>query len=202
MGWANSFSKLNETLLPERRWVHIAIAYTKGKLKGYIDETRLVNIPRIDFDPKGITLYTYIFGTLNEGHYYVKNLRIAEGGVKYYDRFLQDGKIVSNGIRFDVNKATLRPESMGVLNELYKLLDEHPEVNFSIEGHTDSDGDFDLNQKLSEDRAKTVMNQLVSMGINSIRLIYKGYGESKPINSNDTPEGKAANRRVEFVKSN
>ena len=201
MGWANNFSKLSDLSLPERRWVHIAIAYTNGKLKGYIDETRLVNIPRIDFDPKGITLYTYIFGTLHEGHYYVKNLRIAEGGVKYYDRFLQDGKIVSNGIRFDVGKATLRPESMGVINKIYKLLSEHPEVNFSIEGHTDSDGDFDFNQKLSEERAKTVMTQLVSMGIDSGRLSSKGFGESKPINTNDTPEGKAANRRVEFVKN-
>ncbi len=200
MGWANNFSKLSDLSLPERRWVHIAIAYTNGKLKGYIDETRLVNIPRIDFDPKGITLYTYIFGTLHEGHYYVKNLRIAEGGVKYYDRFLQDGKIVSNGIRFDVGKATLRPESMGVINNIYKLLSEHPEVNFSVEGHTDSDGDFDFNQKLSEERAKTVMNQLISMGIDSDRLSSNGFGESKPVNTNDTPEGKAANRRVEFVK--
>ncbi len=200
IGWANSYSEIPDQSLPERRWVHIAIAYTQGKLKVYHDETRLVNIPRIDFDPKGITLYTYIFGTRHEGHYYVKNVRIAEGGVKYYDKFLQDGKIVSNGIRFDVGKATLRPESMGVLNKIYKLLSEHPEVNFSIEGHTDADGDFDFNQKLSEERAKTVMNQLVSMGISADRLTSKGFGESKPINTNDTPEGKANNRRVEFVK--
>ncbi|HUX56528.1 MAG TPA: OmpA family protein [Bacteroidales bacterium] len=202
MGWANNFSKIPDKTLPERRWVHIAIAYTNGKLKGYIDETRLVNIPRMDFDPKGITLYTYIFGTLNEGHYYVKNLRIAEGGVKYYDRFLQDGKIVSNGIRFDVGKASLRPESMGVLNEIFKLLDEHPDVSVSVEGHTDSDGDFDLNQNLSQDRAKTVMSQLVSMGIDAGRITSKGFGESKPVGTNDTPEGKASNRRVEFVKNN
>ena len=108
----------------------------------------------------------------------------------------------SNGVRFDVGKASLRPESMGVLNKIYKLLSEHPEVNFSIEGHTDADGDFDFNQKLSEERAKTVMNQLISMGINAGRLTSKGFGESKPVNTNDTPEGKAANRRVEFVKNN
>ena len=201
MGWTNSYSEIPDQSLPKRRWVHIAIAYTQGKLKAYHDETRLINVPRIDFDPKGLTLYTYIFGTLHEGHYYVKNVRIAEGGVKYYDRFLQDGKIVSNGIRFDIGKATLRPESMGILNKIYKLLSEHPEVNFSIEGHTDSDGDFDFNQKLSEERAKTVMTQLVSMGISADRLTSKGFGESKPVNTNDTPEGKAANRRVEFVKN-
>jgi uncharacterized protein (TIGR02145 family) len=69
-----------------------------------------------------------------------------------------------------------------------------------VQGHTDSDGDNDLNQKLSEDRAQTVMEQLVSMGISKERLSFKGYGESKPVAPNDTPEGKASNRRVEFVK--
>ena len=200
MGWANNFSKIPDKTLPERRWVHIAIAYTNGKLKGYIDETRLVNIPRMDFNPKGITLYTYIFGTLNEGHYYVKNLRIAEGGVKYYDKFLQDGKIVTNGIRFDVSKATIKPESMGVINSIYDMLLEHSDISLSIEGHTDSDGDNELNQKLSEERAQAVLKQLVSMGIDNARLTSKGFGENKPMDTNDTPEGKANNRRVEFVK--
>jgi len=181
-----------------KKWTHISVAYTSGKMKAYIDETRLINIPHLPFNPTGISLYT---GWTNDKEpIYIKNFRIAEGGVKYYDRFLQDGKIVSNGIRFDVGKATLRPESMGVLNEIYKLLDEHPEVKVSIEGHTDSDGDYDLNQNLSEDRAKAVMTKLISMGIDANRVTSKGYGESKPVDSNDTPEGKASNRRVEFVK--
>ncbi len=101
---------------------------------------------------------------------------------------------------FDVGKASLRPESMGVLNEIYKMLSEHPDVAVSVEGHTDSDGDNNLNQKLSEDRAETVMKQLVSMGLSKDRLSFRGYGESKPVAPNDTPEGKASNRRVEFVK--
>ncbi len=183
-----------------KRWAHISIAYTNGKLKAYIDETRLINIPHAGFNPTGISLYSYHANADNP--FFIKNFRIAEGGVKYYDRFLQDGKIVSNGIRFDVGKATLRPESMGVLNEIYTMLEEHPDVNVSIEGHTDNDGDNDLNQKLSEDRAKTVMKQLVSMGISADRLTSKGYGESKPVNTNATPEGKAENRRVEFVRTN
>lgn len=181
-----------------KTWAHISIAYTSGKLKAYIDDTRLINIPRLEFNPTGIAFHVYHANDNNRS--YIKNIRVAEGGVKYYDRFLQDGKIVSNGIRFDVGKATLRPESMGVLNEIYKMLSEHPDVGVSIEGHTDSDGDNELNQKLSQERAKTVMDQLVSMGINSGRVTYTGYGESKPVGTNDTPEGKASNRRVEFVK--
>ena len=182
------------------QWAHISIAYTSGKIKAYIDDTRLINIPHLEFDPTGISFHVYHASDNNRS--YIKNIRIAEGGVKYYDRFLQDGKIVSNGIRFDVGKATLRGESMGVLNEIYKLLDEHPDVKISIEGHTDSDGDASLNLKLSEERAKTVMNQLASMGIDASRLTYKGFGESKPVDTNDTAEGKASNRRVEFVKVN
>ena len=181
-------------------WIHVALAYTSGKTKAYINETRLINIPRLSFDPTGISIMATHAG--DKSHYYIKNIRIAEGGVKYYDRFLQDGKIVSNGIRFDVGKATLRPESMGVLNEIYTMLNDHPDVSVSIDGHTDSDGDFDLNQKLSEDRAKTVMNQLISMGIDASKVSFRGFGESNPVASNDTPEGKASNRRVEFVRSN
>ncbi|MFO7852052.1 MAG: OmpA family protein [Bacteroidota bacterium] len=190
----------DESLHNKARWFHVSIAYTSGKLKAYMDETRLINIPHLDFNPTGLTLYTYHANDNNL--FLVKNVRIAEGGVKYYDRFLQDGKIVANGIRFDVGKASLRPESMGVINEIYTMLSEHPDVNVSIEGHTDSDGDNDMNQKLSEDRAETVMNQLVSMGISADRLTSKGFGETKPINTNTTPEGKAENRRVEFVRTN
>ncbi len=182
----------------QNQWAHIAIAYTNGKMKAYIDETRLINIPHLDFNPSGISLHAYFSNDAKR--YYIKNFRLAEGGVKYYDRFLQDGKIVANGIRFDVNKATLKPESMGVINEIYKLMSKHPEINFSVEGHTDSDGEVDFNQNLSEERAQTVMKQLIAMGIGADRLTTKGFGESKPIDANDTQEGKANNRRVEFVK--
>ena len=174
------------------------MAYTNGKFKAYMDETRLINIPRIDFDPKGLSIHVY--HASNDNLFYVKNIRIASGGVKYYDRILEDGKIVAHGIRFDVNKATLKPESMGVINEVFELMNKHPELNFSVEGHTDSDGDEAFNLKLSEDRAKAVMDQLISMGISSDRLSSKGMGESVPISDNTSPEGKANNRRVEFVK--
>lgn len=180
------------------KWTHVSIAYTKGKLKAYFDDVRLLNIPRLGFEPSGFSLQCY--SAKNNRLYYVKNVRIAKGGVKYYDRFLSEGKIVVNGIRFDIGKATLRPESMGPINEIYDLMKKHKDVKFSVEGHTDSDGQNALNRALSEDRAKTVMNKLVDMGIQKSRLKAKGWGESKPIDNNSTPEGKANNRRVEFVK--
>ncbi|MEA3461514.1 MAG: OmpA family protein [Bacteroidota bacterium] len=184
--------------LAERRWMHVSVAYTNGKLKAYMDETRLINIPRLDFDPKGITLYTYHAN--DDRLFYVKNVRIAEGGVKYYDRVMQDGKIIANGIRFDTGKSTLKPESMGVINEIYELLEKYPDLKFSVEGHTDNVGDDASNMTLSADRAETVMKTLVDMGISADRLTSKGLGESMPMDDNNVPEGRANNRRVEFVK--
>jgi outer membrane protein OmpA-like peptidoglycan-associated protein len=130
----------------------------------------------------------------------IKNVRVAEGGVELYDKLMTEGRIVTRGIYFDVNKATIKPESMGVINEIAKLLEYHPEIKFTIEGHTDSDGDDQSNQTLSENRAKSVKDVLVSLGVDSSRLDAKGFGESKPFNGNSTPEEKANNRRVEFVK--
>ena len=159
---------------------------------------RLIKLPRIDFDPKGLSLHSY--HCRNNNLYYIKNIRIAEGGVKYYDRVLQDGKIIANGIRFDTGKATLKPESMGIINEITQLMQDHPDLKFSVEGHTDSDGDEASNKSLSDQRAKAVMDKLIELGISAERLKSQGFGESKPIDNNSTPEGKANNRRVEFVK--
>nr|WP_321408539.1 OmpA family protein [uncultured Carboxylicivirga sp.] len=200
-----SVDEISAEYAPERdsnqgRWMHISIAYTKGKLKVYLDDTRLINIPHYEYNPSGLSIQCY-FANVNEKQiWYLKNVRIAKGGVKYYDRILSDGKIVCNGIRFDVNKTSLKPESMGQINEIYQLMNKNTDLKFSVEGHTDSDGNDQQNQTLSEQRAKEVMNTLIQMGIDASRLQSKGFGESVPLNTNATPEEKANNRRVEFVK--
>ena len=179
------------------RWRHIAISFNKRALKVYMDDARLLNIPNIQENPTGLTLGTTSQKT---GYYFIKNIRIAKGAVPLYDKFLTDGKFVTTGIKFDVNKATIKPESMGTINYVVKMMTDHPELKFSVEGHTDSDGDDATNLKLSEARAKAVMGKMTELGISSDRLTSKGLGESKPMAGNDTPEGKAQNRRVEFVK--
>jgi outer membrane protein OmpA-like peptidoglycan-associated protein len=199
--FGDTYQKLEEKTLHNGKWRHISIAYTKGKLKAYLDDTRLINIPHYEGNPSGLTIECNGYsGDTPEQLQYIKNIRIAKGGVKYYDRVLSEGKIIVNGIKFDVNKATLRPESMGPINGIYELMQKNPGLNFSVEGHTDSDGENQLNQELSEERAKAVVDRLISMGISSNRLKSTGWGESKPIGKNDTAEGKAQNRRVEFVK--
>ncbi len=185
--------------LPASGWRHFSVAFTKGKLKVYLNDTRLINLPHVELNPTGITFENDGFAA-DKTFQYMKNFRISKGGVKYYDRVLSDGKIIVNGIKFDINKASLKPESMGPINKIYKLMVKNPEINFSVEGHTDSDGSDETNMTLSKERGKTVMNKLIAMGINSSRLKSNGFGESKPLDNNTTPEGKANNRRVEFVK--
>ena len=113
---------------------------------------------------------------------------------------MQDGKIVANGIRFDTGKSTLKPESMGVINEIYQLMKDNPDLRFSVEGHTDNVGNDDSNMTLSAKRAERVKDTLIEMGIDEDRLTSKGWGESMPMDDNNVPEGRANNRRVEFVK--
>jgi OmpA-OmpF porin, OOP family len=196
-GSVASFTKEQENW--QGKWKHIAISFNKRSLKLYMDEERILNIPNLGYKP----------GTFSIGSDFddreikmnsIKNIRVNEGGKKLYDRILADGKFVTTGILFEVNKANITPQSMGTINEIVKLMKEHSDLKFSIEGHTDSDGDKTYNQKLSEDRALAVKNLLVESGIDASRLETKGWGDSKPINSNSTPEGKANNRRVEFVK--
>ena len=179
------------------RWRHIAISFNKRALKVYMDDARLLNIPNIEANPTGLTIGTT---SQKSGYYFIKNVRIAKGAVPLYDKFLTDGKFVTTGIKFDVAKASIKPESMGIINYVVKMMTDHPELNFSVEGHTDSDGESASNQKLSEARAKAVTETMINAGISADRLSSKGYGETKPMTSNDTPEGKAQNRRVEFVK--
>ncbi len=183
-------------------WRHVAISFNTRALKVYLDDARVVNIPNLGINPEGITICCDGMNTVGSRgvNRFVKNVRVAEGAVKLYDKLMQDGRIITNGIRFDVNKATIKPESMGVINSIYSLLNDHPEISLSVEGHTDSDGDDDSNQSLSERRAQAVADQLVKMGIDGSRLKSVGWGEIMPIGPNITPEGKAANRRVEFVK--
>ncbi len=106
--------------------------------------------------------------------------------------------IVLRNVFFDYNKSTLRPESSVELDRLTKILVENPSIRIELSGHTDSRGSDEMNQKLSEARAKSCVDYLVSHGIALSRLEFKGYGESKPIDTNDTEEGMQNNRRTEF----
>ena len=107
-------------------------------------------------------------------------------------------KIILKNIFFDYGKSTLRPESTNELERLTKLLNDIPTLKIEISGYTDSKGSAEFNQKLSESRAKAVVDYLVKAGIVTDRLTFKGYGKEQPIATNDTDEGRQLNRRTEF----
>ncbi|WP_157972993.1 OmpA family protein [Aureibaculum luteum] len=178
-------------------WRHIAISFNKRSFKVFIDESRALSIPNVKFKPEAFSVE--VFAYYNELSA-IKNIRIAKGGKKLYDQLVADGKFVTRGILFDVNKASIKPTSYGVINKVAKMMQEHSDLKFSIEGHTDSDGEESYNQQLSLQRAEAVKKALINAGIDQERLETKGFGESVPLTENTTPEAKANNRRVEFVK--
>ena len=109
------------------------------------------------------------------------------------------GKVVLH-INFDTDKATLKPEGKDAVDEIFKVLLADKSLNVAINGYTDDTGNALHNQKLSEDRAQTVMNALVDAGIEASRLVAQGFGAENPIADNSTENGKAQNRRVELIK--
>ena len=183
----------------DSKWHHIAVVYHNQQMKLYVDQYRLMTIPDTKLSPEWIQFG----GSGNlEKPIIFKNVRIASGGgMNMTGRKFAETKIVTHGINFDVDEATLRPESMGVLNQIKAVMDQDPTLKFEIDGHTDNSGDSAHNQTLSQARAEAVKAQLVSMGVSADRLSTKGFGDAKPMASNDTPAGKANNRRVEFVKT-
>lgn len=175
------------------KWHHAAFAYKDGQLKGYLDQHRVLVIPKCGFRP-----VSFMIGGCEKVR--LGSVKVAEGGgMNMLGKILTDGKLVTHAITFAVNRTDIRPESFGFLNEMVIWLKENPGVKLEISGHTDADGSDVSNMTLSQARSESVKSYLVSSGIVATRLVAKGYGESKPVDSNETAEGKANNRRVEFV---
>ncbi len=177
------------------------------RLRIYINETKILDIPQA-FDAtqkynafKFGSKYMNFSSNDNPDEFMVSNLRYAVGAPDTRSKLIVDGKLVTRGILFNVNSDVIQASSYGTVKEIAEVLKQNPEVKVKIVGHTDSDGDADINLQLSQKRAEAVKNMLVSeFKIDASRMETEGKGEAEPSDPNTTPVGKANNRRVEFLK--
>lgn len=176
---------------------HIAIWVQKTRVRLYQDQNKIIDLPRAF--PAGCVKPDRL--RFESGAAMISNIRIAVGAPDTRNKLMTEGKLVTYGIYFDVNKDVVKPESYGTLKDIAAILNEVPDVKVKIIGHTDSDGQDTANLDLSKRRAASVKAELVkSFGVNGDRLETDGMGETQPVAPNDTPVNKALNRRVEFVK--
>ena len=176
---------------------HIALWYQKGRVRLYQNQNKLFDLPKA-FTVPSVKMDRIRF---ESGAAMVTNIRIAVGAPDMRNKLLTEGKLVTYGIYFDVNKDVVKPESYGTLKSIAGILTENPDVKVKIVGHTDSDGADAANLDLSKRRGASVKNELVkSFGIDASRLESDGLGETQPIAPNDSPANKALNRRVELLK--
>lgn len=175
---------------------HISIWVQKTRIRLYLNESKLFDLPR------AISLTSrFDRFRIDDGAGLISNIRMAVGAPDMRNKLMTEGKLVTYGIYFDVNKDVVKPESYGTLKEIAKILNEVPDVKVKIVGHTDADGQDAANLDLSKRRAASVKAELAkSFGVNADRLETDGLGESQPVAPNDTPVNKALNRRVEFIK--
>ena len=188
-------------------WNHFALSFNKRALKVYINGVRVINIPNAN-KPQWFTINTEFW----EDHIdYITNIRLANGGVELYEQKATDmsavekaiaetGKFVTNNILFETGKATLKPESMEEIQKVADYMKKDASARFEVQGHTDNQGSDAINDPLSQQRAEAVVKALESMGVDPFNLRAVGKGSHEPVASNSTDEGRAQNRRVEFIK--
>ncbi len=178
-------------------WKHVAISVNERSVKVYINQYRIMNA-QVEFGvPSSLQ---FAIDNDYDAPVLIKNFRIMAGGKNPVKQVTTEKLYIARGILFERASPTLKPESMGELNALVKLMKEDPAVKFEIAGHTSTEAgsSAEANQALSEARARAVREKMIDMGIDGSRLQAKGYGQTKPMATNDTPEGRATNRRVEF----
>lgn len=185
--------------------LHLSVWVQNQRARYWINGEKIFDIPlavpaKAGINRAGFSLESSLYTEQQLG-IFVSNIRLSQGTPDMRSKLLMTGKLVTNGILFDVDSDRIKPESAGVLKEIATVLKESPQVKIRIVGHTDNDGDDQKNLSLSKRRAAAVQTSLVAdFGIEAGRLQTDGKGESTPVADNKTKEGKAKNRRVEFIK--
>jgi len=197
-GYTISGEKENASMEAGKKY-KLSFWVQKTRLRVYLDHVKVFDLPKV-FKP-GFQINMMRFELWESGNPMVTNFRIAAGLPDTRNKLMTEGKLVTYGIYFDVNKDVVKPESYGTLKDIATVLNEVPEVKVRIVGHTDADGDDAKNMDLSKRRAASVKAELAkNFGVNADRLVTDGMGESQPVAPNNTSANKALNRRVEFIK--
>lgn len=184
-------------LIQPNSWLHVSASFNKRAFKYYVNGVRMINIPNAK---RPVRFNLRAVSAEENPNFYLKNIRVAKGAVPLYDRLTSEGKIVTYAITFETGKADLKPESMVEINRIAKLMKEKKDIKFEVQGHCDNTGSDRVNDPLSQKRAEAIVAELVKQGIDASRLTAVGKGSHSPIADNSTDEGRAKNRRVEFVK--
>ena len=183
---------------------HISIAVNKERLRVWVNEKKCVDIPKMigaNAPLKAIKFHLSGFKEEGKESLFISNLKISEGGEDLRRKLLAEGKISTNGILFDSGSANIQPQSLGIVRQISQVLMQDENIKLNIIGHTDADGPDDVNLKLSKARAAAVKEVLINIyKVSANRLTTDGKGETQPLGDNKTADGKAQNRRVEFVK--
>ncbi len=189
----------------ENRPIKIALWVQNGRARGYVDGERFADVNQM-FVPANVKPADH--WTIRQrcdrpeaGWMGIRSVRVAESTPDFSSLISTSGKYVTHGILFDTDSNRLKPESAPVLKSIVQGLQKNPNLKLEIDGFTDSTGEGAHNLDLSKRRAETVRSVLVSQfSIDGSRLTSNGFGADKAIASNDTPDGRAQNRRVEFIK--
>jgi OmpA-OmpF porin, OOP family len=185
---------------------HIAVWVQKPRLRIYVNETKIIDLPQAFPDKVKCNRINFNFSSeldQNEagGEIFISNVRIGSGIPDMRNKLLTEGKLVSRGISFDVNSDKIKPESYGALKEIAGVLKDNPAVKVKIVGHTDSDGNAAANIDLSKRRASSVKTSLSrDFGIDESRMETDGKGAAEQLSPNTSLDGKVNNRRLEFIK--
>ena len=181
---------------------HISIAVNKQRFRLWVNEKKYVDIPRA-IPLNSINSLKFSLHQFKDGkeRLFLRNLKVAEGGIDLRRKLIEEGSVSTNGILFDSGSANIQPQSYGIIRQISQVLMQERDMKLNIIGHTDADGSDDTNLALSKRRADAVKNALITIyNISGNRLQTDGKGESVPVGDNKTTDGKAQNRRVEFVK--
>ena len=180
---------------------HVIIWVQGRRLRIYHKSAKVLDMPTNLFDGTKLNRLCFRLSRGASCGSYISNFRITDASPDMRSKLLTDGKLVTYGIYFDVNKDVVKPESYGTLKGIADILKENADVKVKIVGHTDSDGADAANMDLSKRRGASVKDALVKdFEIDASRLQSDGMGETQPIAPNDTPVNKALNRRVELIK--